>query len=52
MTEKFASHCGRVPSEFLDLNHTSKILVLVSQVMPKFARDTSIEFGRTSASGH
>jgi len=52
MIEKFASSRGKVPSEFLDLNHTSKIMLLVSLLIPKFARDTSIEMWRTSESGH
>ena len=30
MIEKFASSRGKVPSEFLDLNHTSKTMSLVS----------------------
>jgi hypothetical protein len=52
MIKKFASFRGKVPSEFLDLNHTSKIVILVSLLIPKFARDTSIEVWRTSESGH
>jgi len=52
MTEKFASSLGKLPNEFLDLNHTSKTTILVSLLIPKFARDTSIEAGRTSESGH
>ncbi len=30
MIEKFAIVGGKVPSEFLDLNHTSKSMILVS----------------------
>ena len=52
MIKKFARSCGTVPSEFLDLNHTSKFMLLVSHLIPKFARDTSIEVKRTSESGH
>ena len=37
MIEKFAGVCGMVGSEFLDLNHTSKPMVLVSFLIPKFA---------------
>ncbi len=49
MIEKFDKSRGMVWSEFLDLNHTSKH---VSLMIPKFARDASIEVGRTSESGH
>jgi hypothetical protein len=52
MIEKFAISSRWVESEFLDLNHTSKINILVSLLIPKFARDTSIEVRRTSESGH
>ena len=52
MIEKFATRRGTVPSEFLDLNHTGKIVILVSLLIPKFARDASIEDRRTSESGH
>ena len=52
MIEKFAKSRLAVRSEFLDLNHTSKIEILVSHLMPKFVRDTSIAMWRTSASGH
>jgi hypothetical protein len=38
MIEKFARSRGRVSSEFLDLNHTSKIMSPVSLLIPKFAR--------------
>ena len=51
MIEKFAGVRGLVRSEFLDLNHTSKVLILVSLMIPKFARDTSGEAWRTSESG-
>ena len=52
MIEKFAIILGRVASKFLDLNRTSKLMLLVSLVMPKFALGPSSEFRRTSASGH
>ena len=52
MIEKFAISGGTALSEFLDLNHTSKIMILVSLLIPKFARDTSIEVRRTYGSGH
>ena len=43
---------GPGPSEFLDLNHTSKAMVLVSLIIPKFAPGPSSEFWRTSEWGH
>ena len=52
MIEKFAGARGPGLSEFLDLNHTSKSMLLVSLMIPKFARDTSSEVRRTSGSGH
>lgn len=52
MIEKFARLCGKVASEFFDLNHTSKTRILVSLLIPKFARDASFEVMRTSESGH
>jgi hypothetical protein len=52
MIEKFAVVRGLVLSEFLDLNHTSKATILVSLMIPKFARDTSGDVRRTSESGH
>jgi hypothetical protein len=52
MIEKFAIMSGVGSSEFLDLNHTSKAIILVSLMIPKFARDTSIGLWRTSESGH
>lgn len=39
MIEKFAMPGGKAPSEFLDLNHTSKSVILVSLVIPKFASE-------------
>jgi len=52
MIEKFAIINGEVSSEFLDLNHTSESMVLVSLRIPKFAPGTSSELWRTSESGH
>ena len=52
MIEKFAGVCGMVQSEFLDLNYTAKPMLLVSLMIPKFARDTSGGGWRTSESGH
>ena len=39
MIEKFAGAGGEEMSEFLDLNHTSKSMILVSLMIPKFAPD-------------
>ena len=52
MIEKFAIVSGQGASEFLDLNHTSKSMFLVSLMIPKFAPDTSRKLRRTSESGH
>lgn len=52
MIEKFAIICGTESSEFLDLNHTSKAMIVVSLLIPKFARDAGIALWRTSESGH
>ena len=41
-----------VLSEFLDLNHTSKPMSLVSLMIAKFAPEPSAEYRRTSQSGH
>ena len=41
-----------VLSEFLDLNHTSNTIILVSLVISKFAPKPSVEYRRTSKSGH
>jgi hypothetical protein len=43
MIEKFATTRGRAPSEFLDLNHTSRLIILVSLLIPKFAQDACFE---------
>ncbi len=45
MIEKFAVASGTHLSEFLDLNHTSSSMILVSLLIPKFASGPSIEHG-------
>jgi len=52
MIEKFARSHGTVLSEFLDLNHTSKAMIPVSLLIPKFAQDAIIEVWRTAEWGH
>jgi hypothetical protein len=52
MIEKFATSRGAASSEFLDLNHTSKFMILVSLLIPKFAQNAGIEVRRTSELGH
>ncbi len=52
MIEKFAVVRGLVLSEFLDLNHTSKPMSLVSLMIAKFAPEPSLKHRRTSQSGH
>jgi hypothetical protein len=52
MIEKFAGTYGLVRSEFLDLNHTGKSMILVSLMIPKFAPESGGEVWRTSESGH
>ena len=52
MIEKFAIISGKVSSEFIDLNHTSKPMILVSLMIPKFAPEPRGELRRTSESGH
>jgi hypothetical protein len=52
MIKKFAYAGGMRWSEFLDLNHTSNFMVLVSLVIAKFAPEPSTEHRRTSQSGH
>jgi len=45
MIEKFAGVRGLALSEFLDLNHTSKSMILVSLVIPKFAPSPAANIG-------
>ena len=52
MIEKFATINGQGSSEFVDLNDTSKPIILVPLMIPKFAPGPPGEFGRTSESGH
>ena len=52
MIEKFAVVSRDASSEFLDLNHTSKPMILVSLLIPKFAPGPRGELRRTSESGH
>ncbi len=52
MIEKFAIINGEVSSEFLDLNHTSKFMILVSLMLPKLALGPSSELWRASEAGH
>jgi hypothetical protein len=52
MIEKFANFSDTASSEFLNLNHTSKSMILVSLVIPKFAPEPRRELWRTSESGH
>jgi hypothetical protein len=52
MIAKFAIIIGKVASEFRDLNRTSKSMLLVSLVMPKFAPAPNRDLWRTSASGY
>jgi hypothetical protein len=43
MIENFATSRGTAQSECLDLNHTREFMILVSLLIPKFARDAGIE---------
>jgi len=52
MIEKFAGVCGQIESEFLDLNHTTNFMILVSLLIPKFAPLPGVKHRRTSESGH
>jgi hypothetical protein len=52
MIEKFATSCGKVQSEFLDLNRTSKSMLLVLLAIPKFAPEFKGELRRTSELEH
>ena len=45
MIEKFAGVRGLLRSEFHDLNHTSKSMILVSLMIAKFARDLAARHG-------
>ena len=52
MIEKFAGARRMVLSEFPDLNHASKAMILVPLMIAKFARETSRKVRRTSESGN
>jgi hypothetical protein len=52
MIEKFAITSGMGSSEFLDLNRTSKAMILVPLIIPKFAPNAGGELRRTSEWGH
>ena len=52
MIEKFAGIYRASWREFLDLNHTSNFMMLVSLMIPKFAPGPSLQIRRTSESGH
>jgi len=52
MIEKFAIIGGTVVSELLDLNHTSKLRILVSLMLPKLALYPSRELRRAAEAGH
>ncbi|HEY8248158.1 MAG TPA: hypothetical protein VIG38_12870 [Hyphomicrobium sp.] len=52
MIAKFAIIIGNVASEYRDLNRTSKSMLLLPLMMPKFALGRSRELWRTSSSGH
>ena len=52
MIGKFAAIRGSVMSEFPDLKHTSKLMILVSLTIPKFARSARGKVWRTSELGH
>lgn len=52
MIEKFTIMGCLGSSEFLDLNHTSNVLMLVPLIIPKFAPAPSRELRRTSEWGH
>ena len=48
MIEKFAGARDFSQSEFLDLNHTSRPVILVSLMIPKFARNAGGKVWQTS----
>ena len=52
MIEKFATSCGKIQSEFFALNRTSKSVLLVLLVIPKFAPEFKGELRRTSELEH
>ena len=52
MIAKFAIIIGKVARQFRDLNRTSKSMLLVSLVTPKFALGPASGLWRTPASGY
>jgi hypothetical protein len=52
MIDKFAPTGSTASSEFLDLNCTSKLMILVSLLIPGFAIEVAAGGVRTSESGH
>jgi hypothetical protein len=48
MIETFAGVRGMGQREFRDLNHASNLVIQVSLLIPKFARDGGGKGGRTS----
>ena len=52
MIEKFAFVSCEVSSEFLDLNHTSKSMLLVSLMIAKLAPDSAAHSGELRNRDH
>ena len=52
MIEKFAITSGQGSSEFLDLNHISECMLVVSPKIPKSAPHPGRSLRRISESGH
>ena len=52
MIEKFVILSGKVSSEFLDLNHTSKSMLLVSLMIAKLAPDSAAHSGELRNRDH
>jgi hypothetical protein len=52
MIEKFAYTRCVASSEFLDLNHTRKLMILVTPLIPKLAPGLAAGWMRASESGH
>jgi len=52
MIEKFACADGKVRSEFLDLNHTTNPMIIVSLMISKLAHEAGVARRRASQSGH
>ena len=51
MIEKFAITSGMGTSEFLDLNRTSKAMILVPLIIPKFAPKRAANSGELRNGG-